>query len=146
MSIALDTNVIVNVVSGTPQVGELVASLLREHGGRSRLVISPVVYAELFAHPGWKPDDLLAFLGATAVAVDWDLPASVWTRAGDAFVQYARRRRRLGASSAPRRLLADFVVGAHAVESGALMTSDMGFFRKNFPELQIIAVPATARS
>jgi predicted nucleic acid-binding protein len=146
VSVALDTNVIVNVVSGTPQVGGLVAGLLRQHGMRSSLVISPVVYAELFAHPAWKPEELRAFLGATAVAVDWDLPQSVWTRAGEAFAQYAKRRRRLGAGGVPRRLLSDFVIGSHAVAAGALMTSDVTFFRKNFPELQVIAVSAASKS
>jgi hypothetical protein len=39
----------------------------------------------------------------TAVAVDWELTERVWTRAGRAFAQYARRRRKHGPRTIPRR-------------------------------------------
>lgn len=58
MSVELDTNVIIEVVSGAPDVSRRVADLLREQAARSSLVISPIVYAELFAHPAWKPEDV----------------------------------------------------------------------------------------
>jgi predicted nucleic acid-binding protein len=140
VSVALDTNVIIEVVSGAPDVSRRAADLLREHASRSSLVISPIVYAELFAHPAWKPDDVLDFLGVTAVAVEWELGERVWTRAGRAFAQYARRRRKHGPRTIPRRLVADFVVGSHALEVGALITGDADFFRRNFPDLHIISV------
>ncbi len=139
MSVALDTNVIVNVIGGTAAVADRTALLLREHGARSSFVISPVVYAELFAHPGWGPQDVLQFLSATAVGVDWELTETVWTRAGHAFGLYARRRGREPAVH-PRRLLADFVIGSHALDVGTLMTGDADFYRKNFPDLRIVPV------
>jgi predicted nucleic acid-binding protein len=139
VSVALDTNVIVEVVGGTQDASKRTIELLREHGARSRLVISPVVYAELLAHPAWRAEDVAEFLNGTGVAVDWELPESVWTRAGEAFASYAKRRRRHEAKSFPRRLLSDFVIGSHAVEIGTLMTGDVGFFRRNFPELRIVA-------
>jgi hypothetical protein len=37
----------------------------------------------------------------------------------------------------PRRLVADFIVGSHALEVGALITGDAEFFRRNFPELHV---------
>ena len=100
-------------------------------------MISPVVYAELFAHPGWKPKDVPDFLVATAIAVDWTLVELVWTRAGHAFGSYSRRRARDG-SAAPRRLLADFVIGSHALEIGTLITGDADFYRTNFPALRVV--------
>jgi predicted nucleic acid-binding protein len=140
VSVALDTNVIVTVVSGTPAASTHAVDALREYGSRSSLVISPIVYAELFAHPAWRPEDLLEFLGATAVAVDWNLTEAIWTRAGHAFGLYARRRRRSESALRPRRLLADFVIGSHALEVGMLMTGDAEFYRRNFPDLRVVAV------
>lgn len=140
MSVALDTNVIIEVVGGEPAASKRAADLLREHGSRSSLVISPIVYSELFAHPAWKPEDVREFLGETALAVDWELTETVWTRAGYAFAEYARRRRKHDPKAAPRRLVADFVIGSHAVEVGALITGDVEFFRRAFPELRIIPV------
>jgi hypothetical protein len=140
MSVALDTNVIINVVSGTGDAADQALNVLREYGSRSSFVISPVVFAELFAHPGWQPKDIAKFLQATAVAVDWDLTEAVWARAGHAFGSYARRRQKEEAGGRPRRLIADFVIGSHALEIGALMTADAEFFRKNFPELRVISV------
>lgn len=139
MSVALDTNVIVEVVGGTPDASRRAIELLRQHGSRSRLVISPIVYAELFAHPAWGAEDVREFLSATGVAVDWELPEIVWARAGDTFARYAKRRRRHESKPVPRRLLADFVIGSHAVEVGTLMTGDVEFFRRNFPELHVIS-------
>ena len=139
MSVALDTNVIVEVVAGASDVSKHAVELLREHGVRSRLVICPIVYAELFAHPAWRPEDVEEFLRETGVAVDWELSPTIWARAGDAFARYAKRRRRHEIKTIPRRLLADFVIGSHAVEVGMLMTGDTEFFRKNFPELRVIA-------
>ena len=138
MSVALDTNVIIQVVGGEAAVSKRAAELLREHATRASLVISPIVYSELFAHPAWKPEDVLEFLGATAVAVDWDLSQSVWTRAGYAFAQYARRRRKHDRKTLPRRLIADFVIGSHALEAGGLLTADVDFFRRTFPDLRVI--------
>lgn len=139
MSVALDTNVIVEVVAGASEVSKRAVELLREHGSRTRLVICPIVYAELFAHPAWRPEDVEQFLRETGVAVDWQLPQTIWARAGDAFARYAKRRRRHELKALPRRLLADFVIGSHALEAGTLITGDSGFFRKNFPDLHVIA-------
>jgi predicted nucleic acid-binding protein len=127
----------VSLVAGTTASANRSAEVLREHGARSGLVIAPIVYAELFAHPGWKPKDVADFLAATAIAVDWTLTEAVWTQAGHVFGSYARRRAREG-SAAPRRLLADFVIGAHALEIGTLITRDADFFRTNFPALRVV--------
>jgi predicted nucleic acid-binding protein len=140
VSIALDTNVIVNLVAGTTTASRRSAELLRDYGSRSGFVISPVVYAELFAHPGWEAKDVLDFLTETAIAVDWILPESVWTRAGHAFAVYAHRRSAREAAAQPRRLVADFVIGSHALEIGILITGDADFYRTHFPTLQVVVV------
>lgn len=139
MPLSIDTNIIIDVVAGDDDASERAVSALTHHGSKTGLVLSPIVYAELFAHPGWQVDNIRAFLGATSIAVHWQLDRSVWERAGAAFAIYARRRRRQ-ASAPPRRLMADFVIGAHALEIGGLLTSDVRFYRANFPDLMLLTI------
>ena len=138
MSTAVDTNVIVDVVGGTPSTAAQAAATLTLHGRQTALVVAPVVYAELFAHPAWNGDEIDEFLGATGITVDWHLTQDVWRNAGEAFASYARRRAKQR-GGLPRRLLADFVIGAHAARIGALITGDVAFYRTNFPDLRIFS-------
>ena len=57
-----------------------------------------------------------------------------------AFQSYAVRRRRHG-HSAPRRILADFMIGAHAQQAGyQLLTLDGRLYRTAFPELTVVGI------
>ncbi len=104
---------------------------------RGILILSGAVYAELLALAKWSNIDLDAFVLETRLRVDWNLPQEIWTEAGLAFGRYARRRLRQK-SGAPRKILADFIIGAHARAVGGLLTADMTFYRTNFPELVIV--------
>jgi predicted nucleic acid-binding protein len=69
--------------------------------------------------------------------VDWDLAEAAWRLAGRAFQGYAARRRRQR-EIGPRRILADFVIGAYAAQHGySLLTLDEGLYRAAFPALRI---------
>ncbi len=69
----------------------------------------------------------------------WDMPPEVWERAGVAFGSYARERRK---GQLPRRLVADFLIGAHAeYHKLALLTFGDTVFRAAFPEVGLIAQP-----
>lgn len=139
MSIALDTNVIIDVVGGNTEASSRAAAALSEHGGRTALTISPIVFSELFAHPGWSGNDVYEFLRATSIAVHWDMSEAVYLQAGIAFAHYARRRFTQKAGL-PRRILADFLIGAHAASLGSIITSDAAFYQTNFPDLKILAI------
>jgi hypothetical protein len=77
-------------------------------------------------------------LSVTAIEVDWDMGESVWRTAGKAFRAYAMRRAKQRHEK-PRRILADFLIGAHAVERNCkLMTFDGGLFREAFPYLDVM--------
>jgi predicted nucleic acid-binding protein len=138
VSTALDTNVIVYVISGTADTAARAARALEKAARTSTsLVLCAPVYAELLALPKWTKSDLDAFLSETKIQVDWDMPAEIWTNAGLAFAAYARRRTRQR-SGHPRRILADFIIGAHAARTGGLLTADAAFYRTNFPDTPIL--------
>jgi predicted nucleic acid-binding protein len=79
-----------------------------------------------------------SFLEETGVAIDWDLGEPVWRSAGRAFQSYARRKQR---DSGARRILADFLIGAHAQTRGyRLLTLDERLYKAAFPTLRLETV------
>ena len=76
------------------------------------------------------------FLLESRIRVDWKLSEQIWRVAGVKFAEYARRRRTSRGGDL-RRLIADFVIGAHAAAVGGLVTRDVAFYRREFPELVI---------
>ncbi|MGH7728686.1 MAG: type II toxin-antitoxin system VapC family toxin [Vulcanimicrobiaceae bacterium] len=133
---AIDTNVIVDLLEAPPEARERALHALEISARRGPLVLAPIVYAELGARPHGRPaecDDLLRDL---RIRVDWALSEGTWRLAADRFREHAARRRRSGSES-PRRLIADFVIGAHAAGVGALLTRDAAFFRRAFPGLNV---------
>ncbi|MGH9598904.1 MAG: type II toxin-antitoxin system VapC family toxin [Terracidiphilus sp.] len=137
MRTAIDTNVISAIWSAEASAPRLSAQL----GAASTdgaLLICPAVFAELCAYPGATPAFLRKFLDTTGVTVDYRLEEAVWAEAGERFARYADRRRQ-SAGSSPRRLLTDFLVGAHAlVQAERLLTLDPGIYRRNFPEVSLL--------
>ncbi len=71
------------------------------------------------------------------MGVEWEIEEQIWREAGNAFQGYlARRRKQRGTE--PRRILADFLIGAHASMNGyRLLTLDAGLYRMAFPKLVV---------
>jgi predicted nucleic acid-binding protein len=131
---ALDSNVFSAVWSGEPSAQKLI-SLLGEARREGALLISPFVFAELHAYPGATEDFLRGFLAKTGVVVDFRLEEKVWSETGRRFARYAARRRQ-SSGAGPKRLLADFLIGAHAlVQADRLMTLDESRYVQDFPEV-----------
>lgn len=90
------------------------------------------------AFPKRSEGFLTDFLSDTKIAVDWATDEIIWRTAGRAYRTYADRRRKQR-SDGPRRILADFLIGAHAFENGySLLTLDDGIYRAAFPTLKIL--------
>lgn len=140
MITAIDTNIIVSVLEGEEAIAAHLAAVLDRVADLSSLLITPVVYAELLAAPSRSPALIDALLSQTSIRVDWSLDEAVWRAAGLAYRTYGQQRRREGDGMAPRRILADFIIGAHALHRRAtLLTLDGGVYRTYFPNLEIVA-------
>lgn len=136
MRTAIDTNVISALWSREP-VSAGLADVLHRAGQEGALVICGPVYAELLAYPNATRQFADGFLADTRIDVDTIDSRDVWARAGEAFGAYARRRRSSGGGE-PKRLLVDFIVGAHAVaRAERLLTLDPDRYRTAFPELEL---------
>lgn len=138
MTTAIDTNVLVALWDPDPQLNGSAQRALDSALARGALVIVGAVYAELLAFPGRTEAMLDEFFGATGIRVEWQLTEQIWRTAGLAFQEYAQRRGRKKAEM-PRRILADFLIGAHAVvHRYDLVTLDLRLYRAAFPKLKIL--------
>jgi predicted nucleic acid-binding protein len=140
MTTVVDSNIIVALWDRDDALNSAAQSALDSALDRGKLVVPAPVFAELMAFPGRTESFLDAFFHDTDVVVDWGLEERVWRLAGRAFQSYARRRRKKRGSE-PRRILADFLIGAYAASNGfPLLTLDEGLYRAGFPELRILRV------
>jgi len=138
MITAVDTNVLVALWDRDDALNSTAQAALDAAFARGKLVISGAVFAELLALPRRTEAFIEKFLRETDISVEWITDEAMWRVAGRAFQAYSNRRRKQR-SSEPRRLLADFLIGAHAVENGfALLTLDDGLYRAVFPKLRIV--------
>jgi predicted nucleic acid-binding protein len=140
MTTAIDSNIFIAFWDASDALNSLAQSALTAAWNRGSLVVAAPVYAELLAFPGRTEAFLDSFLGETGVAIEWEMDEAIWRAAGRAFQTYSARRKR-HEGSAPRRILADFLIGAHALRQGyRLLTLDSGLYRSAFPRLTIIAI------
>lgn len=137
MRTAIDSNVVSAIWSGEPSTPELVAKL-DEARLKGALLISPFVLAELHAYPGATEVFIRGFLSSTGVAVDYRLEERIWAETGRRFARYAARRRE-SSGTGPKRLLADFLIGTHAlVQADQLLTLDPRRYSQDFPEVRLL--------
>ncbi len=138
MTTVVDSNVIVALWDQDDNLSAVAQAGLDAALDRGRLVIPAPVFSELMALPGRTETFLDRFFQGTGVTVDWDLDEQVWRAAGRAFQGYVGRRKK-HPGPGPRRILADFLIGAYAAShSFALLTLDEGLYLAGFPELKIL--------
>src|SRR5947207_5749701 len=132
MTTAIDTNVLVALWNDDDALNLPAQRALDEVRSRGALVVSAPVYAELLAEPQRDEKFVDRFFLETGIVVDWAFSEAIWREAGTAYQGYATRRRRRG-EAGPRRILADFLIGAHALIRGyKLLTLDERMYRAAF--------------
>jgi predicted nucleic acid-binding protein len=137
MTTAIDTNAVIALWDKDPTLSLAAQTALERAFSRGGLVAAAPVFAELIAAPGRTERFVSSVFEETGIAIDWDLGESVWRSAGRAFQSYAERRRKQR-DTGVRRILADFLIGAHAYAHGyRLLTLDEGLYRTAFPTLTI---------
>lgn len=137
MRTAIDTNILSALWSNEPLAANI-PQLLGKAKNHGALLISPVVYVELLAYPKATESFVDGFLSDTGITVDFDLEGSVWVDAGRRFARYASQRRKSGHGE-PKRLLAGFLIGSHALlQADRLMSLDPTRYRQYFPELKLV--------
>jgi hypothetical protein len=137
MTTALDTNVVVAHWGPDPSLN-LAAKAAIESALRDGIVtVAAPVFAELVAGPDRTENFVNGFFEDTGIVVDWVLGEAIWRSAGRAFRAYADRRRKQR-DHETRRILTDFLIGAHAAAHGyRLLTLDERLYRAAFPTLKI---------
>lgn len=137
MTTAIDTNVIVALWNQDPVVSMAAEKALEAAFRRGSLAVSGPVFSELIAAPGRGEAFVTSFLEENGILIDWNLEEGIWRSAGRAFQAYAVRRQRQR-NGRPRRILADFLIGAHAQVRGyRLLSLDERLYRAAFPTLRV---------
>jgi predicted nucleic acid-binding protein len=137
---AVDTSVLLDIFQPDPRFGLPSREALRRAYTQGALVACEIVWAEIRAHfPADGPfEEALSTMGIRFEPLS---PATV-AAAGRLW-----RESRKAGKARPARVVADFLVGAHAqLQAEALLTRDFGFYRRHFQGLKVIdpgaALPA----
>jgi predicted nucleic acid-binding protein len=130
--VLIDSNVLLDVMTEDARWSPWSAEAIEQAAQTSRVVINPIVYAEISV--GYlRIEDLELVL--TGLPLDREpIPFEAAFLAGKTYVTY---RRRGGPRLAP---LPDFFIGAHAAVAGyRLLTRDAARYRTYFPKLSLLA-------
>ena len=129
MITSVDTNVLLDVfASGAPDHSQSQEWLIGAYD-KGAILVCDVVYAELVPAFGDRSslDRALGEINATVSPIDTAV-------AYEAGLRWARYRQ---AGGSRERIIADFLIGAHAIaKADSFLTRDRGFYATYFPELQ----------
>ena len=126
---AIDTSVLLDVLLADPTFGPSSRSSLQQARSEGALVICECVAAEIIpVLPGGAFDEFARGLGLTFRASSRESAVL----AGEMFSTYLKRGGKRG------RVLADFLIGAHAqLHADRLIARDLGFYRDYFKDLKV---------
>ena len=128
----VDTNVLFDFLNDDDDWSDWSSAMLSDAAERGRVVINPIVYAEVSVRYD-RIEDLNEAL-PSEFFVHAPLPWEAAFVAGKAFEKYRKR------SGVKRSPLPDFFIGAHAAVAGmTLLTRDPRRYRTYFPKLRIIS-------
>lgn len=130
-AVVVDSSVLLDILTGSVDWSAWSSGALARVGESARLVINPIIYAEVSVRYS-RIEDVEKALPLEMFARE-PIPYSAAFLAGKAFLAY---RRRGGTRTSP---LPDFFIGAHAAVAGyRLLTRDAARYRGYFPSLTLI--------
>jgi len=131
-AIMVDSNVLLDLMTEDTRWLSWSAEAVEKAADRFRLVINPIIYAEVSIRYS-RIEDLEAALPRTLLDRE-AIPYEAAFLAGKCFLAY---RQQGGTKQSP---LPDFFIGAHAAVAGyRLLTRDAARYRSYFPRLSLIA-------
>ena len=125
MITAIDSSILLDIATNDSQYGLPSANAIKLARSDGRLIVCELVVAEITPVCGAQTSLFLS-----SICVDF-VPSSKRSslQAGQMFSDYVARGGKRG------RIVADFLIGAHAVEhAGRLLTRDDGFLRDYSPQ------------
>lgn len=131
MITAVDSSVLLDVVAGDPDHADTSKRALRDASSEGALVIGECVLAEIT--PAFHAKDISEFLS------DWQLSFVASSResallAGEMFALHLKQ------GGKRRRVLRDFLIGAHAqCHADRLLARDGGYLRDYFGRLTVLS-------
>ncbi len=133
MRTAVDSSVLLDVLSAEPRFAAASERALREAGRKGALLACPIVWAEVQSHFA-RPEEMRAAMGGAGIVFD-PFDEACAALAGRIWADYRR------AGGSRQRLIADFLVGAHAQVRGGgrLLSRDRGFYRRYFAQVAVTA-------
>lgn len=143
MITAVDTSVLLDIFGADAAFGPRSATALRGCIAEGQVIACEVVWAETSAS---FPNAAEASDALAKLRIDFS-PVSATSSLATGHAWRAYRR----AGGTRNRVIADFLIGAHALESAdRLLTRDRGFYRRYFQKLTILdpatGAPSTAAS
>lgn len=128
---AVDSSIILDILLDDPEFADRSTKLLERHLSAGSVVICPVAYAESAASL-YPPSDFVSMAEEMGLVYENFDPENC-TLAAQMWRDYRTKGGRR------KRILADFLIGAHAQSKADLLLSrDRGFFRSYFHGLEVV--------